>query len=184
MLEINISIGFTFCLLSSRHLKQWIHGFNAFGPELVQHTRIQLWAYSLSRVILAKFTHKTSKLIAGWLCIDICFNINNKEHFPLICFLTITLLHTFTLHTYFYSLYSRLGDLGHLGLGDGRLVLIQWVQLKNEMRTEDIFCHKCSIASSKQKDHPLSSVVQSLLQNLNFGYVCVQRATNFIMRQH
>lgn len=45
---------------------------------------------SLSRVILAKFTHKTSKLIAGWLCIDICFNINNKEHFPLICFLTIT----------------------------------------------------------------------------------------------
>lgn len=34
------------------------------------------------------------------------------------------------LHTYFYSFDSRLGDLGHLGLGDGRLVLIQWVQLK------------------------------------------------------
>lgn len=90
MLEINISIGFTFCLLSSRHLKQWIHGFNAFRPEIVQHTRIQLWTYSLSRVILAKFTHKTSKLIAGWLCIDICFNISNEEHFPWICFLTIT----------------------------------------------------------------------------------------------
>lgn len=36
---------------------------------------------------------------------------------------------TLTLHTYFNSLNSRLGDLGHLGLGDGRLVLIQWVQL-------------------------------------------------------
>lgn len=32
---------------------------------------------------------------------------------------------TLTLHTYFNSLNSRLGDLGHLGLGDGRLVLIQ-----------------------------------------------------------
>lgn len=32
---------------------------------------------------------------------------------------------TLTLHTYFNSLNSRLGDLGHLGLGDGWLVLIQ-----------------------------------------------------------
>lgn len=30
-----------------------------------------------------------------------------------------------TLHTYFYSLYSGLGDLSHLGLGDRRFVLIQ-----------------------------------------------------------
>lgn len=37
-----------------------------------------------------------------------------------------------TLHTYFYSLDSRLGDLSHLGLRDRRLVLVQRVQLKSK----------------------------------------------------
>lgn len=50
-----------------------------------------------------------------------------KEQFSLISMSLFLyyLPHPITLHTYFYSLYSRLGDLSHLGLGDGGLVLIQ-----------------------------------------------------------
>lgn len=57
---------------------------------------------------------------------------------------------TLTLHTYFNSLNSRLGDLGHLGLGDGRLVLIQWVQL--EKKQEYIFNHTWNVLFTKDNE--------------------------------
>lgn len=90
----------------------------------------------------------------------------NWRAFPLHDHLFIPhyLPHPIILHTYFYSLDSRLGDLGHLGLGDGRLVLVQWVQLKNEKRQQRrSFVIRCNYYISNHSTTTTTAVVQSII---------------------
>lgn len=73
---------------------------------------------------------------------------------------------TLTLHTYFNSLNSRLGDLGHLGLGDGRLVLIQWVQLEKKNKSIFLMIHGTCCLLKTMK------------------CMCVWRKNSYIMNHH
>lgn len=69
----------------------------------------------------------TDKYLIRRGCLCLRARLRVKTCNPECCYHCLTgyLPATLTLHTYFNSLNSRLGDLGHLGLGDGRLVLIQ-----------------------------------------------------------